>query len=346
MKKYSLLVLVLLLVFVAAGCGSQQSATTTNSQSGETQSAGLKPVDLDFATFSTGSSWYSYGAGISEALLKELPAGSRVNVLAHAGGVGNLNLVGDGGAQIGLGFNVTARWAYDGTQVYEKPYTNLRGIAGYMDNYYFGMIASKSSGITDLAEIKEKKLPVRLITVQVGGLGEVINRLVLAEYGITYDDIIAWGGSVEHADHNTVVEKFKDGQADLYMQTITAGHPTVTEMAVSTPLTFLSLPDDIIKRMCERYGFVPAVMPAGTFKGQEQDCKTLGLTTNLFCTADLDEELVYTITKAVIENIDMVKQSHAALERFTAEDAPKAEGLGIPLHPGAERYYREAGLLK
>ena len=336
-------ILVLGVFFFGVGCGQ---ADSDKGQGAENTPKDEQPLNLDLATFNMGSSWYVYGTTISELARDVLPKGSKVNVLAHAGGVGNLKLVGDGKAQLGLGFNVTDKWAYEGKHVYDKAYPNLRGLAGYMDEYYFGMVTRKGLEITELAQLKEKKPAIDLMTVPVGGLGEAITKLVLEHYGITYEDIKAWGGSVQHTDHKTIIESFRDGKADMYMHTISKGHPSLTELAVTTPLNFIGMQEHTIEKLCNEYGFVKAELPAGTFNGQDEAVPTIGLTTTFFTTEDLSEDIAYKITKALVENKEALEQGHKALKRFTPEDACKPEGIGIPLHPGAEKYYKEAGLLK
>lgn len=332
----SFLVVVFVLTTALVGCTSKAPAPS---------GGGNEPVSLDLATFNMGTSWYTYGSVMSELILKELPEGSKVNVLPQSGAAANPELVAQGKAPFAIGFNQACKWAYDGDFMYEKPLDNLRGLVGYLDTYYYAAVVSKSFGVTDLAEVKEKKLPIRVSTVPIGGLGEIVTRIIFDYYGFTYDDIKSWGGKVEHNDFNTIVSNFKDGQTDFFLQNITQGHPAVTELAVTTPVLFIQFPDDMINTLSETYGFSIETLPANSFNGQTKDIKSLGLTSNLFCNTDLPDDVAYAITKAIVENPEELHNGHVALKRFTPKDAADPVGLGLPLHPGAEKYYKEAGLL-
>ncbi|KYH32249.1 TAXI family TRAP transporter solute-binding subunit [Neomoorella mulderi] len=349
-KRNLLVALVLTLTLATAilvtACGGQKEKVPAGN-SGTTPSNANGPVKLNMATFNMGSSWYTYGATIAEVIRGALPEGSQVNILDQAGGVGNPKLVGDEKVQLAISFNVTDKWAYDGKEIYsDKKRENIRGIAGYLDEYYFGIVARKDLGITDLAQLKEKKPKIHLMTVPVGGLGEVTTKLVLQAYGVTYDDIKSWGGTVEHSDFNAIVDAFRDGKADMFMQTITKGHPAVTELATTTPVVFIPISEDKIQELSSNYGFVRDEIPANSFKGQDENVPTLGLTSTLITHSKVPDEIVYKITKAVIENKDRIRQGHKALEVFDPAKAPRLDGLGVPLHSGAEKYYREAGYLK
>ena len=167
----------------------------------------------------------------------------------------------------------------------------------------------------------------------------------LEEYGITYEDIEAWGGQVAHNDLTTIVDAFKDGQTDLFIHNVTLGHASLTELAVTIDLNFLQMPQDMIDSMCEKYNFSTAVLPAGSFNGQDEDINCLSLTTNLVASSAMSDGVAYAITKALCENTEALHAGHVALEDFTPERACDPAGLGIPLHPGAQAYFEEAGLM-
>lgn len=352
-RSFTITLILIMSMILMAGltaCGSNEKPVDnvakpdTPTQEGPAAAA---PVDLDFPTFSMGSTWYAYGATIAETMKDGLPKGSRVNMLDRAGGIGNPKMIGDGQAPIALGYPTSAKWAYEGTEPYtDKTRDGIRSVLGGLDEYYFAIVASKKSGITDLAKMKEEKPKIHLMTVPVGGLGELMTRFTLNSYGITYDDIKAWGGSVEHTDFNAIVDAFRDGKADMFMQTVSQGHPAVTELAITTPVTFVSISEENIEKLNDEYGFFRAEIPAGCFKGQDNPVPTLGLSTNIITNIDVPEETIYAITKSLIEGAERLQKGHKSLEYFDPEKAALPERLGVPLHPGAERYYKEIGLIK
>jgi TRAP transporter TAXI family solute receptor len=303
------------------------------------------PVTLAFATLDTGSAWYVYGATMAELLRKALPPGSNIDVKPRAGGVGNPRLVARNETPLGLSFTVTNRWAYEGKEAYDTKLENLRALVGGLDTYYLVAITSRKLGISSIKEIKDRKLPVKMVSQPVGSLGEFAGRQLLRSAGVSYNDIRTWGGSTQHVGYNIIVDAFKDGRADVLIAVITPKHPSVSEIVSSVDVKFLGLDPETITGLGP-LGYVPATMPPDTFKNQTEPVKTVGFPTVLITNKDLPEPLAYTITKTVIDNKDALVRGHAGLVEFDPKTAWQPEKVGIPLHVGAERAYREKGWMK
>jgi uncharacterized protein len=303
------------------------------------------PVTLAFSTLDTGSAWYVYGATIAELLRKTLPAGSSIDVKPRSGGVGNPRLVAKNETPLGLGFTVTNRWAYEGKEAYTEKLENLRALVGGLDTYYLVAIAHTKPGIKSLRDIRDKKLPVKIYTQPIGALGEFAGRQLLRSMGLSYNDIKSWGGSVQHVGYSVIVDAFKDGRADIMFAVVTPKHPSVSEIANDGNITFLGLDAETIKALAP-LGYTPATMVANTFKSQAEPVSTVGFPTVLITNKDLPEPVAYTVTKTVIDNKDALVRGHAGLAEFDPKTAWQPEKVGIPLHPGAERAYREKGWMK
>jgi TRAP transporter TAXI family solute receptor len=302
-------------------------------------------VSLAFATLDSGSAWYIYGATMAEIIRKALPAGSNVDVKPRSGGVGNPKLVARNETPIGFAFTVTNRWAYEGREAYDQKLDNLRALVGGLDTYYMIAIASKKLAINSVKDIREKKLGVRATSQPVGSLGEFSARQLLKGAGMSYADIRTWGGSMQHVGYNVIVDAFKDGRADVLFAVITPKHPSVTEIANDVDVKFLGLDVETIKAL-QPLGYIPATMPANTFKGQTEPVQTVGFPTVLITNKELPEPIAYTITKTIVENKDALVRGHAGLSEFDPKTAWQPDKVGIPLHPGAERAYREKGWMK
>jgi uncharacterized protein len=308
-------------------------------------SAQQPPVTLAFATLDTGSAWYVYGATMAELLRRALPAGSNVDVKPHAGGVGNPRLVAKNETPLGLAFTVTNRWAYEGREAYAEKLQNLRGLVGGLDTYYLVAVASKKLGISSVREIKDRKLAVKVYSQPVGALGEFAGRQLLRAVGLSYTDVKSLGGSVSHAGYNVIVDAFKDGRADVLFAVVTPKHPSVSEIANSVDVKFLGLDAETTKALLP-LGYVQATMPPETFKNQTEPVATVGFPTVLITNKELPEPVAYTVTKTVIDNKDALVRGHAGLAEFDPKTAWQPDKVGIPLHPGAERAYREKGWMK
>jgi TRAP transporter TAXI family solute receptor len=328
----AVLALVVLLLAVAAGSANAQSSPA--------------PVTLAFSTLGQGTAWYVYGATMAELLRKALPAGSNIDVKPFSGGVGNPRLVAKNETPLGLSFTVTNRWAFEGKEGFDGKLDNLRGLVGGLDTYYLVTIATKKLDITSLRDVKTRKIPLKLYTLPVGSLGELGAKQLLREFGMTYEDIKSWGGSTTHQGYKIIVDAFKDGRADLLIAVVTPKHPSITEMATfGGEIKFIPLEPERVKGL-GALGYASATMPPGTFTGQSQPVLAVGFPTVLITNAALAEPIAYTITKTVIENKEALVRGHAGLADFEPQTSWKAENVGAPLHPGAERAYREKGWMK
>jgi TRAP transporter TAXI family solute receptor len=282
---------------------------------------------------------------MADLLRKALPAGSNIDVKPFAGGVGNAKLVAKNETPIALSFTVTNRWAMEGKEAYDAKIDNLRGLVGGLDTYYLVVVAAKKLNIASLKDVKDKKMAVKAISLQVGSLGEFAMRQLLREYGMSYADIKAWGGTTAHAGYNVIVDAFKDGRAELLVAVATPKHPSISEIATFTDVRFLAIEPDRVAGL-GALGYKPATMPPDTFKNQAQPVKTVGFPTVLITNKDLPEPVAYTITKTIVENKDALVRGHAGLGEFDPKTAWAPDEVGLPLHPGAERAYREKGWMK
>jgi hypothetical protein len=217
---------------------------------------------------------------------------------------------------------------------------------GGLDTYYLVAVASNRLGIKSVREIRDRKMPVKIYTQPIGALGEFAGRQLLRAIGTSYNDIKGWGGTTTHVGYNVIVDAFKDGRADVLFAVVTPKHPSVSEIANDGNVRFLGLDAETTKALLP-LGYVAAAMPANTFKGQPEPVATVGFPTVLITNAELPEPVAYTITKTIIENKDALVRGHAGLVNFDPTTAWQPEKVGgIPLHPGAERAYREKGWMK
>lgn len=304
------------------------------------------PVHLRQGTADLGSAHYVYGAIFAKLWRGGLPKGSTIDVLPYAGGTGNALLMDKGDADLGLLFGAAVKWAYDGTVVFNKKHEFIRGLVGSLDKYYIGIMVTKKSGITSLEEVAKKKSPVRIVSQPQGGASEASMRLVLEAYGMTYEMIRSWGGSVTPTSTSVAQNQMTDGKADIWINMLVAKHPMISELAMSTDIIFLPMSDEVVKKL-ETLGYKKDILPAKSFRGQDKEVQLVGWPTTLVGHKDLPAELAYVLTKTLVENKPELVKGHAALKDFIVEDAWKFQTpYGTPLHPGAEKYYREKGMMK
>jgi uncharacterized protein len=310
--------------------------------------AAQQKVSLRFGTVGIGSAWYNYGAGMSELVRAKLPAGSVIDVLPKAGGIGNLRLVQSGEMELGISFSVSTAEACGGFGTFkDKKTTNVRGLMGGLDTYYFGTFVSKKSGATSWNDIINAKNKFHLLTTRPGGTGEQAVRQTIQVLGSSKADIEKKGGVVEPTERTDAAEQIKDGMAHGWAHVVTKGHPAATQLVTVNEMIMLPLPDNAIKGMVEQHGWSAGEIPANTFKGQTAPVKTVTAHSNIVVGASVPEQVVYTFTKAIMENTDKLSKIHAALGDFNPKKAAETGLNGnCPLHPGALKYYKEAGLVK
>ncbi len=304
---------------------------------------------IRFASMTVGGSWYIYAVTATEAMKKIMP-NLVVDVFPYQGGIGNPILVGTGKAEMGLSFSVGSNWAYNGIVTYKgKPRKNLRALLGGLSSpYRIGIVVSDKVKAKDLGELLASKPKLRLATVQRGGLGEIMASLILESYGASYADIEKWGGSVAHIDLGSAISQMKDGQADLLIHNMSFKQPNITEMCLRGGLKFLPVGEEQAQYLAKKYGVMPEVyFEKGEFNGVTERVRSVGYPTGLIASADMSEDLAYNIVKAICENTDLLVAAHASLKAFDPANAWRPEINGnIPLHPGAERYYKEMGYIQ
>ncbi len=208
----------------------------------------------------------------------------------------------------------------------------LRGIAAIYPNY-IQVVASQESGIKTLADLKGKSL-----SVGAPKSGTELNaRAIFAAAGMKYEDL----GKTEYLPFGESVELIKNRQLDATLQSAGLGVGSIKDLASSVAITVVAVPKADVEKIGSPY--LAATIPAGTYEGQAADVPTLAITNILVTSADVSDEIAYQMTKQLFENLpDMVAAHNAA----KAIDMQKAlTGMPVPLHPGAERYYKEKGLM-
>lgn len=165
--------------------------------------------------------------------------------------------------------------------------------------------------------------------------------MIMEALGTSPDKIKANGGEIIQVATPQIPEVIRNGNADIYIDTIIKGHPTITEVSLTGDVTFVDLPE-VALDMLSKNGLKTGEY-GPWFEGQDKANTGADLGTVLITHKDMSEETAYQITKTLIENANKLGEAHAAWKGFDPEQAFKSENTGIPLHPGAERYYKERG---
>lgn len=308
------------------------------------------PVKLILATQPLGGSWYVYGSSIAQMLRNVFPKGSLIDVIPQSGGLGNSLLISGGKADFGLSNAVSNKWTFEGIHFYkDKKAQNLRGLIGGLDVVYGVVILRedfiKKTGLDTIEKIISKKYPVRIVSKPPGSISPIFADILFSAYGIKPADIKAWGGSVSLISPQAITTAFQDGRADLLIDMIPARQPAVTELAMTTDVRFLPLIDKERTKLNEA-GFESIVMPSNLFKNQQNDVPSVTPGVTIIARENLPEDVAYLITKTVCEGKTELVKLYPSLKDFDPSQAWKPEKIGLPLHPGAIKYYKEKGWMK
>ena len=288
------------------------------------------------ATGGTGGTYYPLGGALAQMLSNNVEG---LIVTAQTGNASraNCNLISRGQIETAFSQANVTYWSYTGTGIYvnEPILTNLRGIASlYPETIH--IIATKASGIKTIEDLKGKKVGVGAPNSGTAADAEII----LKAHGITFDDIKA-----DFIDFNEVAQRLVDGQIDAGFTT--AGFPTssIIDIATKRDMVLVPISAEKMKELVEAIPYYGAtVIPGGLYKGVDKDVPALATPALWICDAKLSPTLVYKMTKALWEHRDVLEKVHSQGKNITLETA--LGGMGLPLHPGAELYYKEVGLIK
>ena len=281
----------------------------------------------------TSGVYYPLGVALSKIYGDKIE-GARTQVQATKASVENLNLLQQGRGEIAFALGDSVKLAWEGNKEagFKAPLDKLRGIAAIYPNY-IQIMASKESGIKTIADFKGKSL-----SVGAAKSGTELNaRAILAAAGMSYDDL----GKTEYLPFAESVELMKNRQIDATLQSAGLGVSSFKDLATSVDVQMVSVPADIAAKLGAPY--IAATVPAGTYQGQDADIPTVAVVNFLVTHSEVSDETAYQMTKQLFENLPTMVAAHKAAAQIRIEDAVK--GMPVPLHPGAERYYKEKGLL-
>jgi TRAP transporter TAXI family solute receptor len=289
---------------------------------------------INVLTGGTSGVYYPLGVAIGKIYSDKIPD-VKTQVQATKASVENLILLQQGRGEIAftLGDSLKAAWDGDEEAGFKSKLDKLRTIGAIYPNY-IQIVATADSGIRTLADLKGKSL-----SVGAPKSGTELNaRAILAAAGLTYKDI----GKVEYLPFAESVDLMKNRQLDATLQSAGLGVASLKDLSTSTDIAVVPVPREVVNKIGPP--FVPVIIPANTYTGQDKDVPTAAVVNYLVTSSAVSDDLAYQMTMLVFESLPELANSHAAGREIKLETA--ATGSPVPLHPGAIRYYREKGLMK
>lgn len=310
-----------------AGCGGEKK---------EAAKAPEKIVKINFPTAGASGALYAVGAAITNNWTKNVP-GVQAASQASAGGIANLNMVAANEAQVSIAISSNVLQCLKGTDSFkDHGYKDLKVIGGlYMNPNQ--VVVTKSSGIKTLADVKGKHFAVAAAGSSV--YNECENHFTTVGMKFPEDikaELIAFGPAADMLQNGTL-----DGAW------IMSGAPAAAvSQALTSNCQLVDIDDQTIAALQAKYPwYAKYTIPAKTYPNQDKDIQTSAIKMVMFCRHDLSEDTVYQLTKSFWEHIDELGKAQKNLQGLTPAEAVK-DIANLPLHPGAEKYYKEIGVLK
>ena len=330
MKKSIAIALALSLLTSASvlmtACNKQQTADGDNT-------ADTKIV---LATGGNTGTYYAYGMAMGQILQDK--TGYKFDVQSTGASKANIQLIQTGEANMAVVQNDVMYYAYTGTDLFEGAKTTDFSAVATLYPELCQIVASKSSGIESVSDLAGKR-----VSVGDAGSGVEFNaKQILAAYGIDIEKDI----DKQNLGFGPSADALKDEKIDAFF--CVAGVPTtaITDLAMSMDITVVPVDDEEFDALSAQYGFYTRqAIPAGTYKGVDEDVNTVAVMATYIVDNDLSEEVVYNITKAIFENKDAIAAAYAKGAELDSEKAVVGIPSDVPFHAGAEKYFKEIGVL-
>lgn len=278
--------------------------------------------------------YFPLAGAISRIAHEKLPD-IKITVESSGASVANAKLIGTGDADLAILQNDIAFYAYRGTKpMFDRAISNMRGVATLYPEHC-QIQARRTANIQSPKDLKGKRVAVGPL-----GSGTEQNAMQILEvYGLTFADL----AKVERLTAAESSDYLKDGRIDAAFYTVGVGASALVDTAMMSDTVIVPIDDAHAGMLIKKYPFFSkAKVPKGSYKGVDQDIPTIAVLAMIVAKAELEDDVVYKITKAMFENLKDIERAHAKGKEVKLETA--IVGIPIPLHPGAERFYKEKGL--
>lgn len=303
---------------------------------GEAGGEGGGDGSVDFVTIAAGGTsgpYYQISSTMAQIFSDEL--GADASPQATGASVENIELITSDRAELAFAMGDATRQAVEGTGPFEgkEGLKDLKALTALYPNFV-QIVTTEQSGIKSVADMKGKRIGVG---DQNSGV-ELNARMILEAHGMTYDDI-----SPDYLSYSDAIDQMKNGQVDAAFVTSGLPNASVLDLATTHDVVVVPIEGEGMAALKEKYPFFNEdAIPGGTYD-QEEDVPTASIMNQLLVSPSLSDDQVYTLTKTLFDNLERVQQSHNAATKITLDTV--TDGLAVDLHPGAERYFKEKGVL-
>ena len=293
--------------------------------------AGSAPAaEIKLMTGPQGGVWVPLGGQLKDMWEKAVP-GLNVQSLPGAG-IANVRSVDEGKADVGFGNSISTVDGLKGTAPFPKAVTNVCNVATLYPQYY-QVVVRADSGVNSVKDLKGKGVT----TQPRGNTGELITAQLLKVNGLSYNDV-----KMSFVSYTDSVTQVQDGHAVAFTLGTTIPSGAVMDLAAARDIKLLDLSDQLDEMRKINPGYTLVTVPKGTYPKQDKDVKVIGYATHIVASCKLPTDTVYAMTKAMAQNIPSMVAVNKSIDGLTPK--AMAEDIGVPFHPGAAKYYQEAGV--
>lgn len=336
------LMLALAIVLVVAGCGAQSSAApapvSSAAPAASEPAAPAKPASptmIQICGATSGGTYFLLANAIAQMLNTQAGDWFKASAQSTAGTPANIRLMEDKETDFAFGQAGVAQQAIDGVGSFDKKYTNISSVT-YVYPNVMQIIVRKDAKITKFADFKGKTFCAGAS----GSATELNTRDMFDAAGLKYEEV-----TIEYTSETQSADLIKNRQAQGANMIAALGSAAMLDMMSSGDCDVYSFSEEELDAICAiNPAYFKFTIPAGTYPNQNADVKTFAVANFIFCRSDLDAELVYQFTKAIYENTAELVNAHKIAANIKPENC--INGMTAPLHPGAEKYYKEIGALK
>ncbi len=278
-----------------------------------------------------GGSWYPLGGAMANIMSEK---GTNMQVLPGAG-VANVRAIAEGKADFGFGNSISTVDGLAGRAPFETAQENVCNVATLYPQY-FQIVANADAGIDSFADVEGKSMAIQ----PRGNTAEFVTSQMLDVVGLSYDDL----SRVSHVSYTDAVSLMRDNNAQVFTLGTTVPASSIMDLASSRDIKLIPISDEEFEKMRElNPGYTKLTIPAGSYPGQDEAVPAVGYATHVIARCDLDEEVVYNLLDGMVEN----KEDLVSIVRVMSDTTPEvmATDTGVPMHPGAERFYKEKGVM-
>jgi TRAP transporter TAXI family solute receptor len=296
-------------------------------------SAAAGAQQVTFMTGPQGGVWVPLGGALKGMWEKAIPG---LQITASPGaGIANVRGVDEDKAQIGFGNTITTVDAIAGRAPFPRKATKVCNLASLYPQY-FQVVVRTDAKINTIADLKGKTL----VTQPKGNTAELVTQELLAANGITYGQLkVSFQGSYTDA-----VDMIKDGHAHAFTLGTTIPASSVMDLASARDVKLLPVTDEQVNAMRKtNRGYIKQTIPANTYPKQDKPVDVIAYATHVVVACNLPEQTVYTMTKVMASGIKDMASVNKAIGGLTVK--AMAEDVGVPMHPGAAKFYKEAGAM-